>query len=76
MKCFDLFIYTALLALNEALERLKALSERQHWIVECRFFRGCSIEETAEVVGVSPATVKRDWNVARAWLNRALREGR
>ena len=64
----------ALLALDEALTQLRALSERQHRIVECRFFGGLNIEETAEALGISPATVKRDWNVARAWLNRALRE--
>jgi RNA polymerase sigma-70 factor (ECF subfamily) len=61
-----------LLAVDEALERLKQLSERQYRIVECRFFGGLSIEETAEVTGLSPATVKRDWNLARAWLNREL----
>jgi len=64
----------ALLALDEALKHLNTLSTRQHQIVECRFFGGLSIEETAEVLGVSPATVKRDWNLARAWLNRELRE--
>lgn len=64
----------ALLALDEALKRLRRLSERQHQVVECRFFGGLSIEETASVLDVSPATVKRDWNVARAWLNRELRE--
>ncbi len=62
----------ALLALDEALTQLQAFSERQHRIVECRFFGGLNIQETAEVLGISPATVKRDWNIARAWLNRAL----
>lgn len=62
-----------LLALDEALERLRALDERQCRVVECRFFAGMSVEETAEVLGVSAATVKRDWTHARAWLNRALR---
>jgi RNA polymerase sigma-70 factor, ECF subfamily len=42
-------------------------------VVECRFFGGLSIEETAVVLDLSPATVKRDWMVARAWLNRELR---
>lgn len=65
----------ALLALDEALTRLQQLSERQHRVVECRFFGGLSIEETAEALDISPATVKRDWNIARAWLNRELREG-
>jgi len=64
----------ALLALDEALHRLQALSERQHQVVEYRFFGGLSIEETAEVLGISAATVKRDWNMARAWLNRELQD--
>ena len=63
-----------LLALNEALERLRALSERQAQVIECRFFGGMSVEETAAALDVSPATVKRDWAVARAWLNREVRE--
>lgn len=61
-----------LLALDAALERLAALSERQARIVEHRFFAGMSIEETAAALGISPATVKREWTVARAWLNREL----
>jgi len=61
-----------LLALNDALERLEALDERNCRIVECRFFGGLSIVETAEVLEVSPATVKRGWTMARAWLNREL----
>jgi DNA-directed RNA polymerase specialized sigma24 family protein len=44
-------------------------------VVECRFFAGMSVEETAEALGVSPATVKRDWTVARAFLNRDLGGG-
>jgi RNA polymerase sigma factor (TIGR02999 family) len=60
------------LALDEALRRLEARNERYGRIVECRFFAGMSIEETAEVLGVSPTTVKRDWTVARAWLHREL----
>ena len=63
-----------LLALDEALTRLRALSERQHAVVECRFFSGLSIEETAAALGVAAATVKRDWTLARAWLNRELRD--
>jgi RNA polymerase sigma factor (TIGR02999 family) len=62
-----------LLALDDALQRLEARSERSARVVECRFFAGMSIEETAEALAVSPATVKRDWELARAWLNRALR---
>lgn len=59
-------------ALDEALVRLEALNARQCRVVECRFFGGLSNEETAEALDVSPATVKRDWTLARAWLNREL----
>lgn len=45
---------------------------RQARVVECRFFAGMSVEDTAEVIGISPATVKREWTVARAWLNQEL----
>ena len=61
-----------LLALDEALQRLAELSARQAAVVEYRFFAGMSVEETAEALGISPATVKREWTVARAWLNREL----
>ncbi len=61
-----------LLALDEALSTLAALDARQARIVELRFFGGLTVEETAEATGVSPATVKRDWTLARAWLQRAL----
>jgi RNA polymerase sigma factor (TIGR02999 family) len=61
-----------ILALNGALERLASVDLRQSRVVECRFFAGMSIEETAEALDVSPASVKRDWTVARAWLNREL----
>lgn len=61
-----------LLDLNQALERLAAIDDRQARIVECRFFGGMSIEETAEALDLSPATVKREWTLARAWLNREL----
>lgn len=61
------------LALDEALERLASIDARHARVVECRFFGGMTIEETAEVLGVSPATVKREWTMARAWLNRELR---
>jgi RNA polymerase sigma factor (TIGR02999 family) len=60
------------LALDEALQRLAALDPEQARIVELRYFGGLTVEETAEVVGVSPATVKRQWAMARAWLKRAL----
>jgi RNA polymerase sigma-70 factor, ECF subfamily len=61
-----------LLALDDALRRLAAESERAARIVEWRFFAGMSIEETADVMQISPATVKREWTLARAWLNREL----
>lgn len=61
-----------LIALDEALERLAALSQRQAHVVECRYYGGMSVEETAEALGISPATVKREWATARAWLNREL----
>lgn len=62
----------ALLALDEALDRLAALNARSARVVECRFYGGMNIEETAEALGTSPATVKREWAVARAYLNREL----
>jgi RNA polymerase sigma factor (TIGR02999 family) len=62
----------ALLALDEALVRLEGQSERLCRVVECRCFAGMSVEETATALHTSPATVKRDWAFARAWLNRAL----
>jgi RNA polymerase sigma factor (TIGR02999 family) len=63
-----------LLALDQALDRLRSLDPRQAKVVECRFFAGMSIEEVAEALDVSPMTVKRDWAAARAWLNRELAE--
>jgi RNA polymerase sigma factor (TIGR02999 family) len=63
---------TDVLAVHAALERLEAIDERQSRVVECRFFAGMNIEETAEALGVSPASIKRDWALARAWLNREL----
>jgi RNA polymerase sigma factor (TIGR02999 family) len=60
------------LALDEALDRLAGLDERQARIVELRYFAGLSVEETAEVTALSPATVKREWAMARAWLHAEL----
>jgi len=60
------------LALDEALTRLAARDPEQARIVELRYFGGLTIEETAGAVGVSPATVKRQWTMARAWLKRAI----
>ena len=59
--------------LDEALDRLTAIDPRQGKIVELRFFGGLTVEETAEVLGISPKTVKRDWSVAKAWLHGELR---
>ena len=65
-----------LLALDQALQALAALDERQATIVELRYFAGLTVEEAAEVLDVSPATVKRDWVAARAWLFQRLRGSR
>jgi len=61
--------------LTRALEDLERLDARQARIVELRFLSGLSVEETAEALGVSPATVKRDWSTARLWLLRELKRG-
>ena len=63
---------TDIVALDEALLSLAKLDARQSRVVELRFFGGLSIEETAEVLKVSPGTVRRDWSLARAWLHREL----
>ena len=60
------------LALHDALDRLAALDPQQAKVVELRYFGGMSIEETAEALELSPATIKREWAVARAWLAREL----
>jgi RNA polymerase sigma factor (TIGR02999 family) len=62
-----------LVDLDEALQRFSQLDARKGQVVELRYFGGLSIEETAQVLNVSPATVKRDWEVARAWLLRELK---
>jgi RNA polymerase sigma factor (TIGR02999 family) len=59
-------------ALDEALTDLANVDERKSKVVELRFFSGLSIEETAEVLAVSPGTVMRDWTLAKAWLKRAM----
>src|SRR5262249_46377890 len=61
-----------LVALHEALERLEAYDNQKSQIIELRFFGGLTIEETAEVLGISHATVERDWKMARAWLRHEL----
>ena len=64
-----------LVALDDALRSLAEMDEQQARIVELRFFGGLSIEETAEVLNISPATVKRDWASAKAWLYRDMLRG-
>jgi len=61
-----------ILALDEALKRLEEIDERRARVVVCRFFAGMEVDETAAALGISEATVKRDWSYARAWLNREL----
>jgi RNA polymerase sigma factor (TIGR02999 family) len=61
-----------LVALDSALRRLETVDARLSRVVECRYFGGMSVEEAAEALHVSPATIKRDWSLARAWLNREL----
>ncbi|MGH9836489.1 MAG: sigma-70 family RNA polymerase sigma factor [Blastocatellia bacterium] len=61
-----------LIALDEALKNLERIDPPQSRVVELRYFSGLTIEEIAEVMGVSPATVKREWSTARAWLRREL----
>ncbi len=62
------------ISIHDALKRLESVDERQVRVVECRFFGGLTIDETANSLGVSPPTVSRDWKMARAWLNRELAE--
>lgn len=64
----------AILAIDQALDRLAKLDERQCQVVECRFFGGYTIEETADVLGISNSTVERDWRTAKAWLRREIQE--
>jgi RNA polymerase sigma factor (TIGR02999 family) len=63
---------TEVIALDEALKRLAVIDERKSQIVEFRFFGGLSIEETAEVLKVSPGTIMRDWTLAKAWLRKEM----
>jgi len=63
-----------LVALDDALQQLAAVAERPARVVELRFFGGLTVEETAAVLDIAPATVKRDWAFARAWLHRALND--
>jgi RNA polymerase sigma factor (TIGR02999 family) len=63
------------IALDDALNRLAERDPQQGRIVELRFFAGLTVEETAAILGISPATVKRDWSMARAWLLRQIKRG-
>ena len=65
-----------LVAVDDALEALAKVDERKSRVVELRFFGGLNVEETANVLKVSPDTVMRDWKLAKAWLLRELRGGR
>ena len=64
-----------LVALDDALTSLEAMDQRKARIVELRYIGGLNIEETAEVLAISPATVQREWRAAKAWLYRAIKEG-
>jgi len=66
---------TDVVALDDALNGLAKLDEQQGRIVELRFFGGLATEEIAQVLGISSSTVKRDWNVAKAWLTRQMKKG-
>lgn len=77
-KCFHLPATenVDIVLLDEALNRLSRRDAQQEKIVELRFFGGLTVEETAAALGISPATVKRDWNMAKAWLTREVGRGR
>jgi RNA polymerase sigma factor (TIGR02999 family) len=64
-----------LIDLDDALNNLAAIDERKSKVAELRFFGGLSVEETAEVLKVSPVTVMREWRLAKAWLHRELSKG-
>jgi RNA polymerase sigma factor (TIGR02999 family) len=64
-----------LVALDDAMKRLATIDARKSRVVELRFFGGLSVEETAEVLGVSPQTVLRDWRLAKAWLYEEIKRG-
>ena len=66
----------AVVAVDDALNALAIIDPQQSRIVELRFFGGLTVEETAAVVGISPRTVKREWRMAKAWLQRELESGR
>ena len=65
-----------LMALDDALQDLARLDPRQSWIEELRYFGGLTVEETAEALKISPATVQREWTTAKVWLRHEMRAGR
>jgi RNA polymerase sigma factor (TIGR02999 family) len=65
-----------ILAINDALNHLAKVNSRQMQVVEMRFFCGLAVEETAEVLKISPQSVKRDWKLAKAWLRKEMRRGK
>ena len=65
-----------ILAINDALDHLAKVNPRQMQVVEMRFFGGLSVEDTAEILNISPQSVKRDWKLAKAWLQREIGRGR
>ena len=64
-----------MIALDDALKKLASFDERKSRVVELKFFGGMKVEEIAEVLKISPATVIRDWDLAKAWLGREIRYG-
>ena len=72
---FRRVLFRSMVALDDALNTLARLDARKVQVVEMRFFGGLSVEETAEVLNVSPVTVMRDWSTAKAWLYRELAGG-
>ena len=65
-----------LLGLDEALDRLAAIDPQQSRVVELRIFAGLTLEETGQALNISPRTVRREWNMAKAWLHRQIKNGR
>jgi RNA polymerase sigma factor (TIGR02999 family) len=72
LQCLERDATVDILTLNNAMDRLSVLDERQARVVELRVFGGLTVEEAAEVLELSPATVKREWSVARLWLRKEL----
>ena len=64
-----------LIALDDALKQLERMDQQQSRVVELKYFGGLTNEETAELMGISVSTTKREWNVAKAWLSRQIKRG-